>query len=98
MIRDPLVADFHYSTIPSMFLSGTVSYLRLNVANQSNNLLLNINGQAMQNVYKKFFAEVWNNENQVVSDREQIRSYLEHLQHGLSIMNELDEQKNQVSE
>lgn len=98
MIRDPLVADFHYSTIPSMFLSGTVSYLRLNVANQSNNLLLNINGQAMQNVYKKFFAEVWNNENQVVSDGEQIRSYLEHLLHGLRIMNELEEQKNQVSE
>lgn len=93
MIQDPLVADFHYNVCPSMFLSSTVSYLRLNIANHPNNLLMRINGQEMQRIYKKFFMEVWNSENRIVSDRAQIKRYLEHLLQGLRLMNELEEQK-----
>ena len=29
MVHDPLVSDFQYSACPSVFLSSTVSYLRM---------------------------------------------------------------------
>lgn len=95
MVRNPLVADFHYNDSPSAFLSGTISYLRLNVANQPNNLLMSINGQEMQSLYKKFFEKVWDSEDLIVSDRAEIKRYLDHLLQGLCLMSELESKKEQ---
>lgn len=92
MVHDPLVSDFQYSACPSVFLSSTVSYLRMDTKWLEENLLLKINRAEMQELYSAFFHEIWNDESRVVSDREEIDRFICHLMQGLQLLANVTEQ------
>lgn len=91
MIHDPLVSDFQYDAFQSIFLSSTISYLRLNISNQDNNLIMKINRPEMQTMYESFFREVWEADVGVVSDREEIDRFASHLMDGLKLLSNIME-------
>lgn len=91
MVHEPLVSDFQYSSCPSLFLSGTISHLRLDTHRAGENLLLKINRPEMQDLYDSFFHEIWNGDGCVVSDREEIDHFICHLMQGLELLGNVKE-------
>lgn len=92
MVHEPLVSDSQYSTCPSVFLSSTISYLRLDTHWADDNLLMKINRTEMQELYSDFFEELWNGGSRVASDREEIDHFVCHLMEGLRLLTTVREQ------
>lgn len=91
MIREPLVADFQYNTHPSIFLSASHSYLRLQTINQSDNLLLKINNVNMCNIYAEFFNHVWNSSDSIMATYEQIVAFIDHHTQSLQLLSSIQD-------
>ncbi len=85
LIKGKFVPDFQYISSQCLFLSDTMSYLRFD-----NNLqtgLLIVNQENVNQLFSKFYHEIWNNwENIVISDRSEIFSYLHHVVQTLRLM------------
>lgn len=86
MVHEPLISDSQYSSSPSVFLSSTISYLRLCINWADENLLLRFNRVEMKELYGGFFREIWNSESHVVSDREEIDRFVNHLLQSLDLL------------
>lgn len=86
LTQDALLSEFQNGARPSLFLSGTVAYLRLETENREENLILKINGQDMRALYQSFFDRIWNSENGVVTDLWQVDAYVDHLMQGLQML------------
>lgn len=79
LIYGQFVSDFEYIDNQCVFLSDTISYLRLGSSNRRNNLLV-INRSDMRKVFENSFEEFWNHHNDVViSDKNAIISYIQHV-------------------
>ena len=86
LVHEPLISDSQYSSSPSVFLSSTISYLRLCINWADENLLLRFNRAEMKELYDGFFREIWNSESHVVSDLEEIDRFVNHLLQGLDLL------------
>ena len=86
MISEPLIPDFECSVSPSIFLSGSASYLRLAAQREEKNLLLKINRPEMQELYQAFFQKIWDGDGFAVSDTEEIDRVISHLLQGLELL------------
>lgn len=90
LIYGQFVSDFEYTDNQCIFLSDTISYLRL-CGNQRNNLLI-INRSDMRRIFEKSFEEFWENrEDVVVSDKDIIVSYIRHVVQGIHMIHRMEE-------
>lgn len=79
MLNGQFLSDYEYIYNQCMFLSDTVSYLRLNGDIEQNNLLI-VNRFDIRKIFEKSFEAFWNyREGVVVSDKEMIISYIQHV-------------------
>lgn len=80
LIYGPLFPDFQYNADQCAFFSDGASYLRLSAENRDENKVFAVNTPEMHDVFDHFFAEVWDNhQKMVVSDRENILKYIDHI-------------------
>ncbi len=91
LIQETLISDFQYSTCPSVFLSETISYLRLETKRPDENLLLKINSPEMKELYSCFFREIWEDGSHVISDREEINQFMGRLSKSMEVLDEVGE-------
>ena len=81
LIYGQFVSDFEYIDNQCIFLTDTMSYLRLKSSAKRNGMLI-INRADMQKVFEQSFEEFWNyNDSVVISDKEKIISYIQHVLH-----------------
>ncbi len=85
MIQGEILPHFQSRSLPTMFLSGAVSYLRLETQGRDDNLLLRINEHAM---CQQFFDAVWHGQSNSTSDVDIIDRFFGHLLDGLNLMSE----------
>ena len=79
VIYGKLVSDFQYQVTQCVFLSDRISYLRLDTENRKNNLAI-LNHPDMQNIFDRFFNELWEGkENNIISDSQEINSFISNM-------------------
>ena len=88
IIQSPLVSDFEYDFTPCIFLSGTLSFLRLEALHSDSNLLLKINRKEMQTLYHHFLEELWRQEEHVVSDVSVLERFIRQQIQGLQLLSD----------
>lgn len=77
MIPGRLLPDVEYNTRPCVFLSDTISYLRLNT--EFNNMYI-INRRDMREAFGNMFAEFWEDgEGTLITEKEKILINIEHV-------------------
>ena len=92
LIYAPLFPDFQYNANQCAFFSNGASYLRLASETQDENKIYVVNTPEMHDVFDHFFEEVWENQQKVViSDREQVLMYLDHIAQQAAIIAGLEE-------
>lgn len=82
LISEKMISDYEFSKMQCVFLSDTISYIRLD--NTWNNLLY-IKRYDIKKMFDKFYEELWNcPENMIVSDKinimENIRNVIQRIQ------------------
>lgn len=91
LVHGRFIPDFQYISNQCVFLSDTISYLRLDNNTQSS--LLVVNQASMQNIFNHFYDEIWNyRENTVISDRFTIFSYIRHVVQTLQMIRSAEEE------
>ncbi|MGN0399841.1 MAG: hypothetical protein ACI4EO_06905 [Blautia sp.] len=84
LISGRFVADFEYSDSQCIFLSDTISHLRLE--GEKNNMVI-INRSDMRKIFEESFEAFWNyNEEVVESDRMIIEAYIQHVIRGIYLV------------
>lgn len=90
LVYGRFVSDFEYIANQCVFLSDTISYLRLDNSSNRNNLVI-INRSDMQEVFDRFYDEIWNQcDNVVISDKEAIVSYIKHVMQGIHLISRME--------
>lgn len=90
LIYGQFTSDFQYIDKPCAFLSDARSYLRLDNNNGQSQLVL-IGRADIQNMFDRFFQEVWERrEDVVVSDRAAITEYIQHVKQGVYLLSALE--------
>ena len=98
MINGSLTADFLYFSNQWIFLSDNTSYMRLESGQHTNRLYI-VNHMDMKNIFYGFFDELWNNnEEKVISDKETILQYIEHIIGQIRMITLLDGQNTESNE
>lgn len=79
LIKEGFSEDFKYITNPCLFLSDSVSYLRLENKQYRDNLLL-VRSESMKKTFDVFFEKIWNDDQeQIISEHNVIMRKLEDL-------------------
>ena len=79
MIRGRFVTDFQYSATPCLFLTDTISYMRLGTQSLNNNIIV-LSADVGKKLFNKFYAEIWEyDQDIVIKDRTVIQDTLEHV-------------------
>ena len=79
-----------YNLTQCIFLSDTISYLRLDTKSSENDLIV-LNHPDMQVIFTQFFDTVWNGEcGEVLSSKEEIDSFIEQILHRISILESVE--------
>ena len=90
LIYGQIVSDFQYNLTQCIFLSDTISYLRLDTKSSENDLIV-LNHPDMQVIFTQFFDTVWNGEcGEVLSSKEEIDSFIEQILHRISILESVE--------
>lgn len=91
LIYGKFVSDFQYIANQCVFLSDSMSYLRLdNSTNKENNLIV-INRSDIQSVFDNFYEEIWTHtEDVVISDKNIIVSYIHHVMQGIQMISHME--------
>lgn len=86
LVYGQFVSDFEYIDNQCLFLTDTVSCLRLGCGPQKNNLLI-INRSDMRRIFEESFDQFWNNRSDVViSDKDTINAYIQHIAQGIRMV------------
>lgn len=79
LIYGRLVSDFQHIANQCVFLSDTVSYLRLDNSSKKNNLVI-VNTFQMQKIFDQFYETAWNIPDiSVISDKDTICTYVQNI-------------------
>lgn len=85
LIYDQFVTNFEYSNNQCIFLTESISLMRLGSNNPKKNLLI-INRADMRKIFDRSFHECWNNyDDMVISDKKTILDYIQHIIDGFHI-------------
>lgn len=86
LLHGHLVSDFQYNVDAGVFLSDSVSYLRLN-SNGNRDSLQILNHPDLKTIFSRFFDEVWSkNDYSISSDRDSIVNYIEQTMQHLNVI------------
>ena len=89
LIKSYLNPDFQYISNPCVFLSDSISYLRLENERYEENIKL-LNDNTVHELFGKFFELVWKQRNDVViDDAKLIKERIEHYIAQIGLLNEL---------
>lgn len=89
LIYKQLMPDFQYHVNQCVFLSDQFSYLRLSTYNGHNNLAV-LNHPDMQRIFDRFFDIMWDDKNEdILSDSDQIYSFICHMIQRVNIISEI---------
>lgn len=73
------VKDYQYEMTQCIFISDSISYLRLNTENRENNLAL-FNHLDMTEIFGRFFDEVWeSSDGKCLSESTEIKHFFDHM-------------------
>ena len=87
VIIGQLITDFPYEVGPSLLLSDTMAYLRL----ENYKKLHIINHGIMKCAFQKCYEEIWNKDSSVViSDRDAVIQHIDHVLHQIRIIEKLE--------
>ena len=90
LVYGQFVSDFEYIDNQCIFLTDTISYLRLKSSANRNDMLI-INRTDMQRVFERSFEEFWNyGDAVVISDKEAILSYMQHILQGVKLISRIE--------
>ena len=90
LIRGGLITDFRHIPNPTLFLSDSLCYLRLERQGNKNNIGV-LNKMSVSEMFRKFFREVWGGKHHVeVSDRDSVREVTSHLIRSIQILNQVE--------
>lgn len=85
LIYGQFISNFEYSTNQCIFLTESISFLRLGSHNPKKNLLL-LNRSDIRKIFDRSFQECWNNyNNMVISEKTAIIDYMQHVIKGIRI-------------
>ena len=93
VIHGHFVMDFQFNANPSLFLSNSLCYLRLDSKNTLNNVtLLNIN--IAKKMFRCFFEKIWEKQDEtvVISDRRKIENILKHMRQSVALLKKVDKE------
>ena len=94
VIIGQLITDFPYEVGPSLLLSDTMAYLRL----ENYKKLHIINHGIMKCAFQKCYEEIWNKDSSVViSDRDAVIQHIDHVLHQIRIIEKLEKQQEFLS-
>lgn len=89
LVYGQFVSDFEYSDNQCVFLSDAISYLRLEGIGNMSNVLI-INRSDIQKIFDRSFEEFWHHcSDVVISDKEAIVSYIEHVKQGMVMLSKM---------
>ena len=92
LLYESPISDFRYDVAQSIFLSDGIAYLRLNTEHGRNNLAV-LNHPDMKMVFEQFFDTLWDEKNgMILSDQEEICSYIREMIHRIGIIASVREQ------
>lgn len=91
LIYGRLFSDFQYNANQCVFLTDGISYLSLEGHGSVDSLYM-INNPDMHDAFSCFYEEIWHNcDDVVISDRETVLGYIEHIAQQISMIAGLDE-------
>lgn len=86
VICGELITDFQYDKTQCVFLSDSISYVRLNAEESLSNLLI-VNHMDVQTVFEQFFNYIWEDESgKILSEKDKIRIFVEHVIQSVMIL------------
>ena len=88
LLQLPTGSDFGTDVIPSLFLSDTLSFVRLRSINQKDNLLLKINRKEIQAIHKEFVDSLWEKEEYIATEEGALESFMRKQLQGLELLAE----------
>ena len=86
ILRAPVAPDFGCDVMPSLFLSDSLSFVRLQSINQKGNLLLKINRKEIQNIHKEFVDTLWEQDRNITSDVGVLEQFMVEQLEGLQLL------------
>lgn len=90
LICGRFVSDFQYIANPCLFLSDTISYLRLDNKNYQNNTMA-LNGISIKTMFSQFLSEIWNNRDGVVlDDRNTVKETIKHMIESIELLSRME--------
>ena len=90
MVHGRFVTDFQYSAKPCLFLSDSISYMRLDSENPQNNNLI-LNAPTIKEMFQKFYSEIWNHQHAVViEDRATIQATMDYALQAVRLLSKSD--------
>ena len=90
MVHGRFVTDFQYSAKPCLFLSDSISYMRLDSENPQNNNLI-LNAPTIKEMFQKFYSEIWNHQHAVViEDRATIQDTMDYALQAVRLLSKSD--------
>ena len=90
LVYGKFISDFEFTDDQCIFLSDTISCIRLKNVGSQNNLML-VNRFDMQKILEKSFEVCWDyGENVVICEKEAIIDYVKHMMHGMEMVVEME--------
>ena len=86
LVYGKFISDFEFTDDQCIFLSDTISCIRLKNVGSQNNLML-VNRFDMQKILEQSFEVCWDyGENVVICEKEAIVDYVKHMMHGMEMV------------
>lgn len=90
LVYGALISDFQYNANQCVFLTDGISYLSLDETVNRDSLRV-VNHADMKNMLEKFFEKLWGYEREmVISDRDAIFEYIEHITQQIRMISHLE--------
>jgi len=89
LARGRFVKDYQYEMTQCIFISDSISYLRLNTENRENNLAL-FNHPDMTDIFNRFFDEIWESKDgKCLSESTEVEHFFDHMIQSAEIQSDL---------
>lgn len=89
LIHGRFVPDFQYDVVTGLFLSDTLSYVRLNTPKCQNNIQI-LNQPAIRDVFDHFYEEIWKYPEIIIADPEEVTDAIRHVARSIQILSRLE--------
>ena len=88
LLHMPVIPAFGPDMMPSLLLSETLSFVRMQSINQKENLLLKINRKEIQSIYQEFVDTLWDKDEYIAHEEGALESFMCDQLQGLQLLAE----------